>query len=241
MNTQKKNNQEKVFNNYNKKVNPILIVGGIILLFAPLLLTREYIFEALDFSDTGEIGDTIGGITAPIIGLIGALLVYYSFRAQIEMNRIQWEAIKDQRKELQNQKKEKEINKKREFAFELFELEIGIIEKVNINAISVLSEMQINGDANLKKVIENFLIAGTPFQKLHMLYNAQFIDNDDVTIMYYKTLGHDMFSHFIKNITELKKIFDENEKYRESIGVKNYDKLHSTYFIINLMKLIGTE
>lgn len=43
----------------------------------------------LDFlKETGPIGDTIGGLTAPIIGLIGSLLVYYSFKAQLRANKI---------------------------------------------------------------------------------------------------------------------------------------------------------
>lgn len=35
---------------------------------------------------SGPVGDTVGGMTAPIIGLISAILIYRSFRAQIEAN-----------------------------------------------------------------------------------------------------------------------------------------------------------
>lgn len=38
------------------------------------------------FRNTGQIGDTIGGITAPFVGLLSAYLVYISFKAQIAAN-----------------------------------------------------------------------------------------------------------------------------------------------------------
>lgn len=39
-------------------------------------------------SSPGEIGDTIGGITSPIIGILGALLIYITLNEQIEANKI---------------------------------------------------------------------------------------------------------------------------------------------------------
>lgn len=55
-------------------------------LIAPLLFTRKAWFFDVSFVDTGQIGDTIGGISAPFIGLVGAFLVYKSFEAQIKAN-----------------------------------------------------------------------------------------------------------------------------------------------------------
>jgi len=78
--------------------NSILIVGLIVFIFSSLyLFTRPSLFNSWDFSTTGQIGDTIGGITAPIINLLGALLVYVSFKAQIEANRIQAKALSDEK------------------------------------------------------------------------------------------------------------------------------------------------
>lgn len=41
------------------------------------LFSRSYInnWDFFDFSSTGSIGDTIGGISAPIIGLVSILLL----------------------------------------------------------------------------------------------------------------------------------------------------------------------
>lgn len=68
------------------------------LLFISLyLFTREAYWESWDFSATGQIGDTIGGITAPIINIIGAFLVWISFREQVLANRLQTEALNEER------------------------------------------------------------------------------------------------------------------------------------------------
>lgn len=67
----------------------MFIVAGIF--YMPIFLTQPSKtilgFPTPDFRGMGEIGDTIGGITAPFIGIIAAILVYISFRAQIKANK----------------------------------------------------------------------------------------------------------------------------------------------------------
>ena len=69
-----------------KYINYSIPFFVIFTLFMPFLLTRKS-FGLFDFTKTGSIGDTIGGITAPIIGIFGALLVYRSLMAQVRANR----------------------------------------------------------------------------------------------------------------------------------------------------------
>ena len=70
-----------------KRARIVFIIGVIILLIAPFLLTRSFGLVQFDNS-TGVIGDTIGGITSPIASLIGSLLVFYALRTQINANKI---------------------------------------------------------------------------------------------------------------------------------------------------------
>lgn len=82
------------------KVN-ILILTIVIFIGIPLIFVSLYIFtrpassEIWDFSNTGSIGDTIGGITAPIIGLIGTVLLIYTFREQYIANKRQDDLLKN--------------------------------------------------------------------------------------------------------------------------------------------------
>ncbi|WP_394972600.1 hypothetical protein [uncultured Croceitalea sp.] len=63
-------------------------------ILAPLAFTQFY--TGISFEDTGQIGDTIGGLTAPFINLLAAFLVYKSFAAQIKANRLQQENHNEQ-------------------------------------------------------------------------------------------------------------------------------------------------
>lgn len=95
----------------DKTLNTILIfliVGIVLVAFAPYLFTRP--LSILDFSSTGAIGDTIGGITAPITSLIGSILVFFALKAQIDANKIIQRQIESQKNEDINRKKLQNLN-----------------------------------------------------------------------------------------------------------------------------------
>jgi hypothetical protein len=69
-------------------LSQLLLILGLIIIIIPPLLVIPTFWGALDFSDTGEIGDTIGGITAPFINGIGAILVFIAFKEQIKANNL---------------------------------------------------------------------------------------------------------------------------------------------------------
>ena len=82
----------------------IILIGCILIIIAPSILTLPWRDEVLglntNFKSTGQIEDTIGGITAPIIGLISIILLYITFREQREFNKKQvefneWSSLKD--------------------------------------------------------------------------------------------------------------------------------------------------
>jgi len=70
----------------NNMVRCILCLSIILLIssvFAPILFTS---FSIFDFSETGQIGDTIQGIMSPFIGIAGILLTFIAFYIQYEAN-----------------------------------------------------------------------------------------------------------------------------------------------------------
>ncbi len=64
-------------------------------LFGPLLFSKLSLFN-ISFLNTGQIGDTIGGISSPFVNLLAAFLVYKSFVAQIQANQNQRNDHEDQ-------------------------------------------------------------------------------------------------------------------------------------------------
>ncbi len=88
-------------NNLLKIALIVLIIGIMGTVAAPFLFTRS---GYISFVETGDIGDTIGGITAPITSIVGSVLVFLALKGQIVANKITQEQIHDQQLEEQRKK-----------------------------------------------------------------------------------------------------------------------------------------
>lgn len=71
----------------------ILVVATILICLLPLLLTR---FSVVDFTNTGQIGDTIGGIMGPFVAIVASFLTFLAFLMQYQANEIQKKELKRQ-------------------------------------------------------------------------------------------------------------------------------------------------
>lgn len=70
-------------------ISLLLVVFGC---FAPWIFTGEGC-ERLDFTETGQIGDTIGGLMGPFIAMAGVFLTFVAFLMQVKANEIQREQL----------------------------------------------------------------------------------------------------------------------------------------------------
>ena len=68
-----------------------LIIGILGIVLGPIIFVHPSPFKCkyFDFTSTGSIGDTIGGITAPFIGLLSILLLWWTLKEQLAFNREQ--------------------------------------------------------------------------------------------------------------------------------------------------------
>lgn len=71
--------------NPQRFIKRIVGVSILIILLAPFVLTRPS-FETLSFLETGQIGDTIGGISSPIVGIVSIFLLAYTLIEQLDFN-----------------------------------------------------------------------------------------------------------------------------------------------------------
>jgi len=74
---------------------PFLVIV-ILILYFPYWIRDELFFY--EFNDMGQIGDTIGGLTSPFIGIAGAVLTFLAFWVQFKANEQQKNDLKDQKK-----------------------------------------------------------------------------------------------------------------------------------------------
>ena len=90
--------KKSVVKNWDKVTIVILTFTVAIIIFSffsPLIFTLKNSVEKYDFTNTGAIGDTIGGLTSPFIGLAGVLLTFLAFYMQIKANQIQIKQFND--------------------------------------------------------------------------------------------------------------------------------------------------
>ena len=64
----------------------IVMIGIILTLTLPGILSFPAFFSSLDLSKGKDIGSAIGGITAPVVGILTCLLVYFTFKQQVNFN-----------------------------------------------------------------------------------------------------------------------------------------------------------
>lgn len=124
--------------NYLREVKVVFGIGIALILFAPYLFTRYS--GIVDFSGTGQIGDTIGGLTSPLTSLLGSILVFYALKAQIDANQL----IQQQ---INTQKTDEEIKKNVQYLFDNFK-----IIREDINDYSVFEHKHTGGGLNERRV-----------------------------------------------------------------------------------------
>ena len=70
---------------YERLIWIITAVGIVLTVILPFILTRTWGLIAFEES-SAQVGDTIGGITAPVVGIVSVLLLALTLREQIEYN-----------------------------------------------------------------------------------------------------------------------------------------------------------
>ncbi len=168
MNTTK---DEVEANNKRRKKNAKwwMYGGTFLVLVAPFLLSRDIGLPPFT-QGTASVGDTIGGITSPIVGIMGAVLVYYALLAQIEANK----QINDQ---FQEQKKTTIQQNFEQTFFNLLNIHHEIVNNIRISSDSLNISVKWDRDKlqyhNNEKISKSVLNATNtfngkyPFIQLH--------------------------------------------------------------------------
>jgi len=131
----------------------LLIASGIIIIasfFAPAIFVKESVF-GLDFSKTGEIGDTISGIMNPFLTIAGILLTFLAFYIQFKANRLQRKLV---RIELDEQKDQFKRNQIENQFYEMLRLHKENINELQIENINI--DFKITGRRVFEYIIKEF-------------------------------------------------------------------------------------
>ncbi|AYM99897.1 hypothetical protein [Chryseobacterium sp. 3008163] len=221
--------------NWDKLTITLLCISGVIILFS---FISPYIFtqftSSIDFTDTGQIGDTFGGIINPFIALSGIILTFLAFYMQIKANQIQVEQFN------QTIKNEKDLrlyndryNSYHHISLLLTDLEY-IINDINEKNIKIKEFIELESQDNLV-VNTLFRTPSTHYSKILNIDRLEiykgfsfFIEYDkEEQLKTYNTLYN--LLNFIPEF--FKSIYDNYEKYSSNF-------INTKYIIRNDLNIL---
>jgi len=132
-------------NQLDWKIYFLLVLAFVTIVLAfisPFILTRPSVNQDFDFSTSGQIGDTIGGLMNPFIALAGVIVTGLAFYIQYKANQQQRELFLKEQAENKRQLQEQIDNQNKQNQLQQFESQFYEMLKLHRENIS---EMKING------------------------------------------------------------------------------------------------
>lgn len=230
----------------NKGIKILIFLGIIFAIFAPLLFTQG--LTQFDFTETGQIGDTIGGTTAPIIGILGSILLFYTLWEQIQFNKKQNKFNEEQEN---FNRKQMDISSDEQFKstfFNLLQVQRDILQRIS-GTFEILDGACINVKRYDSNGVDFFKASKT---QLNLIYLA--LDNTDFYSGYNSEdaylANESMQEHIIMGSNLPEEIEAENEKLinethipfkiayiNDKYGISK--KSHEKYQQLDINKKIG--
>lgn len=146
-----------------------------IVILLPFVLANKWVY-IVDFSQTGQIGDTIGGIMGPFIAMIAAFLTFMAFWIQYRANEKQ-NAIAKKQLDIAQTQMEMAEEQERKYAIERFENTLHqMLDVYSKNSEAVKVGSQTDKEAFEEMAAELFYI----YYVLDRLLRKILIDNNSI-------------------------------------------------------------
>lgn len=151
--------------NLNASLLLLLVMAALLFAFAflaPFIFTKPANSASLDFSKTGSIGDTIGGLMSPFINLSAVIVTGLAFYMQYRANKLQVTMFKDQlltttaqfKTEQQTQLDQAKLSQFESQFFEMLRLHKANVDEMTISGLRdqvIVSRRQV-----FEKMTEEF-------------------------------------------------------------------------------------
>ena len=145
----KKNTKKNKNTNLDWKIYFLLILSFILVVLAfiaPFIFTRLTINKDFDFTQTGPIGDTIGGLMNPFIALAGVIVTGLAFYIQYKANLQQRELFEMEQKESKSQLQEQIDNQNHQNKIQQFESQFYEMLKLHRENITEMKKLAARGE-----------------------------------------------------------------------------------------------
>lgn len=220
--------------NDNSNIVMMVLLILIAIIFIPWIFTSSFFG---DYSNTGEIGDTIGGITAPFINGFGAVLVYIAFKEQVKANKLVQDQFKKQEKDdikksfestfFQLLKIHHDIVSKMDFRLQILMNETELGKKTKEIVLKFVREREMSPESVKDSITgrdvfkESFIVMQSLINHFVIIENGEKDDQESKEILdtIYEYVYHKMdadYGHYFRNLYRIIKIIDEQNFYSKS-------------------------
>lgn len=223
---QRLQNQMKIKRSVNYEVvtrfgvylSVIIVVLSIV---APVIFT-QYKFSSANFSETGAIGDTIGGLMNPFIAIAAAILTFLAFYMQYVAN----QKLKD---EIRTREEKDRIDQFERQFYKMLEL-----HKTNVDELEIIFFTKDKSKNVIAKGRHTFEYLRTEFEVCYYIVKLHY-KNEKLKVSEYLTIAYSIFFHGInareirdRSVLDLFKAVKDNHQEK---GLEFIDSLLTQYEI----------
>lgn len=210
---------------YNRGRSPwfviyFLLLFGLVLIFLPILFTRLS-WAPFDYQNTGEIGDLIGGSTAPFIGFTGILVTFFAFWVQYQANLQQIKANRDQAVDISKERFENQY-------YEMLRLHKENVQEMNISNLLTARKCFVRMFYEFRYIYLMCYGIATAQSKLlgkeytkeelcelsyKLFFNGIGLENDDTILILFKQQDHPLIVLVRERLFKVQSAWDEDKNY----------------------------
>lgn len=209
------------------------ISGLVVIVFFLSSLSKSYTVlgeQPLALTETGQVGDFIGGVVGALWSFTGVLLFYLSLRLQRKEFELQREELRQTREEFKTQNNTLRLQRFENTFFNLISLHHQIVNSIDFDIYEdkKYNSRSLSEQGKLSQELDLITIRGRDVFKFHYSQlRANIGKNFDFDIvmekyMKYWNLAQTDFGHYFRNLYRIVKIVDETEFYTyEELGGKS--------------------
>ncbi|UTW66767.1 putative phage abortive infection protein [bacterium SCSIO 12643] len=200
----------------------------ILSIIAPLIFTQ---YSIVDFTDTGEIGDTLGGIMNPFIAMAGVAVTFLAFYMQYKANHYQRDQFNIQLNKEKEQFRQELDLQKDQFHKNRFENQFYEMLKLHNQNVNNIEITQKNYESDEKytvttiRGIKALVYLLTEFEIAYELVKKELSDKTD------KSLINIAYSYFFRGIEN----YYDYPIFREYLKRINSDHRRKYYWNLDLL------
>lgn len=223
------NKGKKNFSNLGGFSITILIISVLMIgfsFFAPRLFVQES-DNGIDFSNTGQIGDTIGGIMNPFIAISGVLLTFLAFFIQFKANNQQREQF---RLELGAQNEQFKKTQFENQFYEMLKLHKDNVNELEINMIKYIRNRQ-REDERIEELVRGRRVFDFLIKELELCYYIAKNNFPDENYKIWFNEAYGIFFHGLNN-----KIKNQHQFFKDLVDVRGSHSVNSYSNLVSIIK-----